>query len=82
MKLFNIVCFLVNQNFVESFCVKRFQSDFISIGNIENNFWAVPSSMVYIRALRLWILFERQLRGVLIDSETIFMIKITVTALK
>ena len=32
-----------------------FQSDFISIGKTENHFWAAPSSVVWIKAVRLCI---------------------------
>ena len=47
--------FLSESNIFRSSCVNLFQSDLISIGKIENHFWAAPSSVVWIRAVRLCI---------------------------
>ena len=41
----------------ENSCVNLFQSDFMSIGSTENHFWAAPSSVVCINAMRLCIQF-------------------------
>ena len=51
-----------------------FQSDFMSIGSTENHFWAAPSSVVYINAVRLCIQFWWS--GVLIGSGPILKLKL------
>ena len=50
--------FLSESNIFENSCVNLFQSDFISIGNTENHFWAAPSKVVCINAVRLCINFD------------------------
>ena len=49
--------FLSESNIFENSCVNLFQFDFISIGNTEKHFWAAPSKVVYINAVRRCIQF-------------------------
>ena len=49
--------FLSESNIFENSCVNFFQFDFFSIGNTENHFWAAPSKVVCINAVRRCIQF-------------------------
>ena len=49
--------FLSESNIFENFCVILFQSDLLSVGKTEYHFWAAPSSVVWIRAVRLCVPF-------------------------
>ena len=56
-KNFRCCLFLLESNLFKNSCVNLFQSDLNSIGKFEYHFWAAPSSVVWIRAVRLCIQF-------------------------
>ena len=56
-KTLKLGLFLLESGIFENCCVILFQSDVISIAKTENQFWAAPSSAVWITAVHLRISF-------------------------
>ena len=57
IKLFDVSLFISKLFIFENSCVHLLQFDFVSKGRTENHFWAAPSSVVWIKAVRLCIQF-------------------------
>ena len=57
-KNFGVVCFFSESNAFENSGMKLTQSDLLSIGKTENQFWAAPSNVVWIRDVHLCIQFD------------------------